>query len=64
MPFAELFTEGGQGIRLRGVRGILAPEIDKGFVRVFGALDGGPIGNGSAFGAASFVDRHESETIR
>jgi hypothetical protein len=55
LPFAELLTEGGQGIRLRGVHGIFAPEFDKGLARVFGTLDGRLIGKSAALRASGFV---------
>jgi hypothetical protein len=42
----------------REFRDILPPEIDKGFARVFGALNGRPIRKSAALRASGFVGNH------
>lgn len=51
LPFAEFEIEGGRSIRLRGMRGVISPEIGEGLPRVFATLDGRPIRKGATLGA-------------
>jgi hypothetical protein len=54
LPLAELLAEGAYAVGLLGGCGVVAPEGDKGFAGVFGALHGGPIGQCAAMGARGF----------
>jgi len=50
LPLAKLFAEGGESIRLRGVRGITPPDSGKALNGVLTLLDSLPIRNRAALG--------------